>query len=152
MIYTRAIDFPKWGWRSVFDEMGRMKRDMDWMFGNLSERRFPNLKAGVFPLLNLTEDKDKYYVRAELPGMKSEELDIQVTGKTVSISGERKIAEEDSEAKYHRKEREAGRFSRVISLPGEINADKVEAALTDGMLTVTIPKAEAAKPRQITIR
>jgi len=152
MIYTRAIDFPRWGWRSVFDEMGRMKRDMDWMLGSLTGRSFPNLKAGVFPLLNLTEDKDKYYVRAELPGIKSEELDIQVTGKTVSISGERKIAEEDSEAKYHRKEREAGRFSRVISLPGEIDAGKVEASLTDGMLTVTIPKAEAAKPRQITIR
>ncbi len=152
MIYTRAIDFPRWGWRSVFDEMGRMKRDMDWMLGNLGGRRFSNIKAGVFPLLNLTEDKDKYYLRAELPGIKSEELDIQVTGKTVSISGERKISEEDSEAKYHRKEREAGRFSRVISLPGEIDAGKAEAALTDGILTITIPKAEAAKPRQIAIR
>ncbi|NJL59555.1 MAG: Hsp20/alpha crystallin family protein, partial [Desulfobacteraceae bacterium] len=72
--------------------MDRMKRDMDRLFGNMSGRGFQSLKAGVFPLLNLTEDKDKYYVRAELPGMKSEDLDIQITGKTLSISGERKIA------------------------------------------------------------
>lgn len=152
MIYTRAIDFPRWGWRGVFEEMDRMKRDMDRLFGNLSGRGFPSLKAGVFPLLNLTEDKDKYYVRAELPGMKSEDLDIQITGKTLSISGERKIAEEDSNAKYHRRERDAGRFSRLISLPGEIDADKVTAAMSEGILTIGIPKAEAAKPRQIAVK
>ncbi len=152
MIYTRAIDFPRWGWRGVFEEMDRMKRDMDRLFGNIGGRGFQSLKAGVFPLLNLTEDKDKYYVRAELPGMKSEDLDIQITGKTLSISGERKIAEEDSNAKYHRRERDAGRFSRLISLPGEIDADKVEAAMSDGVLTITISKAEAAKPRQITVK
>jgi HSP20 family protein len=108
-------------------------------------------QAGVFPLLNLTEDKDQYYVRAELPGVKADELDIQVTGKNLSISGERKIAAEDESAKYHRREREAGTFSRMIGLPGEVGTGKVEAKLENGILSILIPKAEIAKPKQITV-
>jgi HSP20 family protein len=109
------------------------------------------VSAGVFPLINLTEDKDKYYVRAELPGVKGDELDIQVTGKNLAISGERKIAAEGEGARYHRREREAGTFSRMIGLPGEVDADNVEANLENGVLSITVPKAEIAKPRQITI-
>ena len=150
MVYTRRFDFPAWGWRGAFDEMDRMKKDMDRLFGSLTGRHFPTIRAGVFPSVNLTEDKDRYYLRAELPGLKSEELDIHVTGRNLSLSGERKISAEN--AKYHRREREAGKFSRIIGLPGEIDSNKVEARLTDGVLTVIIPKAEAAKPRQITVK
>jgi HSP20 family protein len=109
-------------------------------------------QAGVFPLINLTEDKDKYYVRAELPGVKGDELDIQVTGNNLAISGERKIAAEEEGTRYHRREREAGKFSRIIGLPGDIDSDKVDAKLESGILTVVVSKAEAAKPKQITIR
>jgi HSP20 family protein len=70
----------------------------------------------------------------------------------LSLGGERKIAEENSEAKYHRRERESGRFSRVISLPGEINPDQVEASLVGGILTIVVSKAQASKPRQISVR
>ena len=107
--------------------------------------------AGVFPLVNLTESKDNFYLRAELPGISSSELDIQATAGSVSISGERRIPAE-KEARYHRRERESGRFSRVVSLPREINPDQVEAGLVDGVLTVTLPKAEIAKPRQISVK
>lgn len=69
-----------------------------------------------FPLTNLSEDKDNYYVRAELPGVKGDELDIQVTGKNLAISGERKIASEEDGARYHRREREAGTFSTYFRL------------------------------------
>ena len=109
-------------------------------------------QAGVFPLINLTEDKDNYYVRAELPGVKAGELDIQASANNLAISGERKIASEDESAKYHRREREAGKFSRMIGLPGDINPDKVEAKLESGILTVVVAKAEAAKPKQITVK
>jgi HSP20 family protein len=109
------------------------------------------VSAGVFPLINLTEDKDNYYVRAELPGVKSDELDVQVTGNNLAISGERKIAAEDESARYHRREREAGTFSRMIVLPGEVNTDKVEADLENGVLTIVIAKAEIAKPKQISV-
>ena len=108
--------------------------------------------AGVFPLTNVTEDTENYYVRAELPGIKSGELDIQVTSEGISISGERKIAEEGNNVRYHRREREAGKFSRLINLPGKVDINKVEAFMENGILKVTIPKSEAAKPRQITVR
>jgi HSP20 family protein len=106
----------------------------------------------VFPAINITEDKEKYYVRAELPGMKANEVQVEVTGRNLAISGERKIQSEGENAKYHRREREAGKFSRVIGLPGEVNADSVDARLVNGLLTVTIDKSMAAKPKQITVK
>jgi HSP20 family protein len=109
------------------------------------------LGAGVYPLINLTEDKDNYYVRAEMPGLKADELSISVTANNLSISGERKIASEGENVRYHRREREAGTFSRILGLPGEVDADKVEANHVNGILTVVIPKAETAKPKQITV-
>ena len=108
--------------------------------------------AGVFPLINLTQDKDKYYIRAELPGVKGDELDIQVTENNLAISGERKIAAEEEGARYHRREREAGTFSRIIGLPDDINSDNVDAKLENGILTVVVSKAEAAKPKQISVK
>jgi HSP20 family protein len=138
--------------RNPFEELERMRRQLDSMFGGLERRPHRVLGAGVFPLINLTEDRDNYYVRAELPGLKAEDINISVTGNNLSISGERKIASEGDSVRYHRREREAGSFSRVIALPGEVDADKVEAEHLDGILTVTIPKAEATKPKQITVR
>lgn len=151
MITRRVFGFPTLN-RNMFEEMEQMRRDMGRLFENFSGGRYPETGTGVFPLINLTEDKDNYYVRAELPGIDTEDLGIQVTGKTLSVSGERKIPEENEHAKYHRREREAGKFSRIISLPGDIDSEKTEAALADGILTVTISKAEKAKPRQITIK
>lgn len=77
---------------------------------------------------------------------------MEVTGNNLSISGERKIQSEGKNAKYHRKEREAGKFSRIISLPGEVDSDSVEAKLVNGLLTVAIVKSAAAKPKQITVK
>ena len=108
--------------------------------------------AGVFPLTNVTEDSDNYYVRSELPGTKSEDLNIQVTAEGISISGERKITEEGDKVRYHRREREAGKFSRLINLPKKVDVDKVEASMENGILKVTIPKSEGSKPRQITVQ
>jgi HSP20 family protein len=106
----------------------------------------------VFPLINLSENKDSYVVRAEMPGLKADDLNISVAGNNLSISGERKIASEGQNVRYHRREREGGTFNRVVALPGEVDAGKVEAKHVDGILTVVIPKAEAAKPKQITVR
>jgi HSP20 family protein len=127
-----------------------MRKQLEQMFGD-SETPHQRVSAGVFPLINLTEDKENYFVRAELPGVKGDALDIQVTANNLAISGERKIAEEEG-ARYHRKEREEGSFSRMIGLPGDINPDKVDAKLQNGILTVVVSKAEAAKPKQITVK
>jgi HSP20 family protein len=121
------------------------------LLGRVSESGLPSLHAGVFPAINLTEDKDKYIIRAELPGILAEELDIQATGNNLSISGERKIEAEKDNVRYHRREREAGKFSRAISLPGDIDAEGVSASLVNGILKISVPKAEKAKPKQITI-
>jgi HSP20 family protein len=124
---------------------------MDELYGALSGGTHPMLSAGVFPLTNVTEDNENYYVRSELPGIKSDDLDIQVTEEGISISGERKIPEEGNNARYHRREREAGKFSRLISLSKKVDVNKVEASMENGVLKVTIPKSEASKPRQITV-
>ena len=150
MIYRRLFNVPTWQFRSPFGELERMRQQMNRL---LEETRAPYqpTQAGVFPLTNLSEDKDNYYVRAELPGVKGDQLDIQVTGNNLAISGERKIAAEEEGARYHRREREAGTFSRMIGLPGEVDTDKVDANLQNGILTVVVPKAEIAKPKQISV-
>ena len=108
--------------------------------------------AGVFPLINATEDKNNFYVRAELPGLKVEDIEIMATGKGIAISGERKISSEGKDVKYHRREREAGKFSRMLNLPMHIDSAKVEAKLLDGILSVVLPKTESGKPRQIVVK
>jgi HSP20 family protein len=152
MIVRRISDWPTWEWESPFEEMERMRRRMNRLAEELTEGMYREPVAGVFPLLNVTEDKDKYYVRAELPGIKANDLDISVTGNSLSISGERKIAAEGEKNRYHRKEREAGEFSRMISLPAQVDTAQVEARCADGILTVVLPKSEAAKPKQITVK
>lgn len=149
MIYRRLFDVPAWRFRNSFEELAQMRRQMDRLFEDGLVPR-EHQRAGVFPLINLTEDINNFYVRAELPGVKGDALDIQVTAKNLSISGERKILAEEG-VKYHRRERESGSFSRIIGLPAEVDSDKVEAKLQDGVLTVVVPKAETAKPKQISV-
>jgi HSP20 family protein len=151
MIYRRFFNVPNFRVRSPFEELHRVRQQLDRLFEDAATPH-QAVSAGVFPLINLTEDKDCYYVRAELPGVKGEELDIQVTANNLAISGERKIAVEEAGAKYHRKEREAGSFSRMIGLPGDINSDKVDAKMENGILTIVVAKAEAAKPKQISVK
>ena len=150
MIYRRFFNVPTWRVRSPFDELARLRQRMDRLLEDAAgDRR--GAQAGVFPLTNLSEDKNNFYIRAELPGIKADELDIQVTANNLAITGERKIIPENEGARYHRREREAGTFSRMIGLPGEVNTDKVEAKLENGILTVVVPKAEIAKPKQISV-
>jgi HSP20 family protein len=151
MIYHRLFDLPTWRLRSPLDELYRMRQQLDQMFEGV-QAPYQRPGAGVFPLINLTEDKENYFLLAELPGVKADELDIQVTGNNLALSGERKIAAEEEGTRYHRREREAGTFSRIIGLPGEVNTEKVEAKLENGILTVTVPKAEAARPKQISVK
>ena len=138
--------------RISFEELNRMRREMERLTEGFSRGYMSSSSAGVFPLMNLTEDNGAYYIRAELPGMKADEIELSVTGDSLSISGERKIAVESSEAKYHRRERESGKFNRIFSLPAQVDLEKVEAKSAEGVLTITLPKSEATKPRQITIK
>ena len=152
MLTRRVFDFPGMGRRNPFVEMERMRREMEQLsaslFGSSGTRP---ASSGVFPALNLTEDSKTYYVRAELPGIKIEDIDIQVHGHNLMISGERKIHQAGENVRYHRREREAGKFSKVIGLPCEMNGENVSAKLVNGVLTVSIVKPEVVKPKKITV-
>jgi HSP20 family protein len=152
MIFRRVSNWPAFYWRTPFGELERLKRQMDLLSEGVFGGSLKGPSAGVFPLMNVTEDKDNYYIRAELPGIRSEELEISATGDTLSIAGERKISEEKGDVKYHRREREAGKFSRILNLPSQINTAKVEAKCVDGLLSIVMPKAETAKQKQIIVK
>jgi HSP20 family protein len=154
MFARRLFNYPSVGWEHPFAELDRMSRQMDRLASAVFGRpAMPWMAAAakVFPAVNLTEDNDKYYVRAELPGIKADALEIEVQNRSLTIAGERTIESEGETVRYHRREREAGKFSRIISLPGDIDAGKVDAKMVDGMLTVAIAKLESSKPRKITV-
>jgi HSP20 family protein len=106
--------------------------------------------SGAFPLINVFNDGDDFVVVAELPGVKKEDLDVQVRGDTVRIQGKKTIAY-DEKASIHRRERTAGQFDRTVTLPAEIDSAKVNAEYRDGVLTLRLPRAESAKPRTVAI-
>ena len=105
--------------------------------------------ARPYPALNLWEDGNSYFAEAEVPGLKLEDLEITVVGHELTIKGRWQTA---TECAYHRRERQTGEFVRSVTLPAEVDADKVEASLKDGVLTITLPKAESARARKIAVR
>jgi HSP20 family protein len=151
MFYPRFFGMPAWRVKDPFEELNRVRRQMDRIMESFPDRPASPFSAGVFPAINLTEDEDNFYLRAELPGVKSEDVDIQATPRNLTLSGERRLDPQDESARYHRREREAGKFSRAFAMPREIDPGRVEARLSSGILTVRVPKAEAAKPRKIQI-
>jgi HSP20 family protein len=108
--------------------------------------------SGWTPALDVFEDKDNVYVRAELPGMKKEEVDVSLHDGSLSIAGERKSEEKFKDAEVYRSERFVGRFQRTVTLPSTVAADKIKAQYKDGLLTVTLPKTEEAKPKHIDVQ
>lgn len=103
------------------------------------------------PALDVFEDKENFVVKAELPGMRREDIDVSLHDGSLIISGERKSETKSEESQTHHTERYYGRFQRTVSLPSTIAGDKVRAEYKDGMLTVTLPKTEEAKPKKIDI-
>jgi HSP20 family protein len=104
------------------------------------------------PALDVYEDKDNVIVRAELPGMKKEAIEISLNENVITVSGERKNEKKYEGSKTSREERFFGSFTRSVALPTAVDSNRVKATYKDGLLTVTLPKAESAKPRQIQIQ
>jgi len=131
----------------------QLRREMDRLFNGvlneISEGGWPWGGRGQ-PAVNVWETAEAVMVEMEIPGVKSDQVDISVIGNQLTVKVERPASEEP-EVTYHRQERPTGSFSRSLRLPTEVAADKVEAALENGVLTITLPKAEAAKPRKINI-
>jgi len=142
---------------SVWPAFGRLfglRDELDRFLENpLAELgRGSQLLSGWNPALDVFEDKNNVIVKAELPGMKKDEIEVSLHDGALSVSGERKSEEKFRDAEPYRSERFIGRFHRSVTLPSEVKANEVKAQYKDGILTVTLPKSEAAKPKQIEVK
>lgn len=134
---------------SLWREMERLQRDMNSLMGGVGQ--------GVatppsFPAMNVWTGKDVAVITAEVPGVAADTMDISVVGETLTLSGERSPEPQETEVRYHRRERGYGQFSRSIELPFRVDATRVEAKCDKGILTISLPRAEADKPRKIVIQ
>ena len=141
------------GWAGV-GELSHLRNEIDRLFrAPLSEfARNSNLLSSTAPALDIYEDKDTFVVKAELPGMKKEDIDVSVRDGNLTLSGERKRAEVNAELEVYHAERFFGHFERTLALPAAVNAEQIAAQYQDGVLTVTLPKSEAAKPKHINVQ
>ena len=141
------------GWhQDPFPETDRLREEIGKLLNTVSSSRGTFPTAGVFPAVNVSEDIDNLYVRAELPGVAPDEIEITTEENNLIVKGGRRIAAEGEKISYHRREREAGKFRRIISLPTRVDASEVRAFCKNGVLTVTLPKAAEVKPRQIEVK
>jgi len=115
------------------------------------DRLFESPMTGWAPALDVHEDKDKFTISLELPGLKREDIAVSLQDGALVISGERKSEKVEEGVEVHRQERFYGKFQRALTLPAPVAADKVKAQYKDGILTVTLPKTEEAKPKQIDV-
>jgi HSP20 family protein len=142
----------RWGiipWRP-FRELEEWERRFDDMFGR-PLLRLPVEERGWMPAVDVFEKADKFVVKAELPGMKEDDIDVSVVGDTLSIKGEKKTETEIKDEDYYRCERSYGSFYRSIPIPSNVDANKIEASFEDGVLEVALPKSAKVKPKKIAV-
>ena len=148
-------------WRG-FGDLSRWERDMEGMMDSFFGRRmrpwWPERwfrTAGALadePALDLFEEKDEIVVKAELPGLEKDNVEVNLSDQTLTIKGEKKKEEEVKEEDYFRSERSYGRFVRSLQLPADVQGDKVKASFKNGVLEVRMPKTEKAKTREIKVK
>ena len=136
-----------------FNELLRLQHDLESLLNRpTSDVSFGSSAAGVFPPVNVFRDRQgDVVIRAELPGMKPEDIEVTTEARRLTIHGERKADTTDKTA-YHRRERPWGKFSRAIHLPADLDVEKAEARFHQGVMTLRIPRSQAAKPRPITVQ
>ncbi len=142
----------------VFKELDSLRKEIDEAFRGAGYSRpfgtpfLSPVTTSRFPLVNFSEDDGHVYIEALVPGVEPKDIDLSVVRNTVTISGERKPFPEKEGQIVHRAELGSGRFSRTLELPAEVNPDKVSAVCKDGIMQVTLAKAEHAKPKKIEIK
>ena len=137
-----------------FGDLGELSRRFENIFGRSllpTWRRLPLEERGWVPSIDVLEKEDKYTVRAELPGIKEEDIGVSVVGDTLTIKGERKAESEVREEDYHCCECSYGSFFRSIALPSNVDTEKIEASYEGGILEVSLPKAAEVKPKKIAV-
>jgi HSP20 family protein len=148
-MWTRTSDIDR-----MFNAMDLFRSNLDRMFTDYDRSFGEDFGWRVLegtPRTNLYDSGDKMQVIAEVPGMSKEDLKVRIQGNYLELSGTRNL-EAPRGYKTHRTERNMTDFTRSFTLPSEVNADKIEALLQDGLLTLVLPKAEAARPKQISIK
>ena len=135
---------------SIWQEMDQLQREMNRLFDSTNRGRV--LTAPSYPAINIWTNDDEQLITAEMPGVHPDDINIDVIADALSISGERKPDEVANEANYHRRERGYGSFSRTIQLPFMVDTNKVEANFKNGVLMISLPRAEVDKPKKITIK
>jgi HSP20 family protein len=144
---------PRYEW-SPFRALRELEHEMDHWFGGLPTRERTNglLEGAWRPSVDVYQAEDKIVVKADLPGVTKEDIDVSVVDNFLTIKGERKHETEVKEEDVHRVERSYGTFERSFELPGTVEAGKIEATYKDGVLEVTLPKKPEAKPKQIAVK
>jgi HSP20 family protein len=136
-----------------FRDLLNLQNDMTRLFGRAyGEEGGGETRTAWAPPMDIYETQDGYRVVTELPGFAPDEVDVTVNDGTLTIKGERRFYDEVNQENFHRIERRFGQFQRLVSLPSQVQADKVEASFDKGVLTVSIPKAEQAKPKRVEIK
>ncbi len=140
-------------WNPVNDLLN-LQREMNRLLTGFTPKRLDedDLDSAVWsPVVDIVEDNDNYVLRFDLPGVEKKDVKMNFADNTLSISGERKSVEEKEDSTCHRIERVYGKFYRSFTFPTNVDAEKISASYKDGVLTVTVPKAEESKPKQIVI-
>ena len=138
--------------RSAQDEMAQMNPTFAHALGLHSQPQGSDQATAWAPALDISERKDAYLVTVELPGLKSEDLDITMEDGLLTIQGERQFTQESSEQQFHRVERRYGAFRRAITLPAHVMAEGIQASADNGVLQILVPKMEEATPKRIQVR
>ena len=138
------------GFRNPWAEFERIRQGFNQLSRNFVSRDDQYGDANVFPPLNIFEEKNSLIVKAEIPGVGVQDIEVSLEGETLTLQGTRK-KNDDDRLSFHRREIERGNFSRAVSLPIKVDPDSVSAKLKNGILTVTISKADEVKPRQVSI-
>ena len=151
MNIVRYLRYPQSDLSAASDRISSMQAEMDRLYDSTfgSSFRSPASLSRWNPAVNVYQDKDQFFVVAELPGLKKEEIDISLHDDTLTISGDRK--REGSSEQGLLTERYYGKYQRSVALPTAVDPDKVTATYKDGLLQVVLPKAEEAKPKQIQV-
>ena len=126
------------------------------LFSNMLDRfwegELPLLEGGYYPPLELTDTDESVMVKAELPGLKAEDIELSVEGSVLTMSGEKKESSEKTNGNYHHSERRYGSFRRVVTLPSEVNTEQVTTEFDNGVLTITLPKVQESRRRRIEVK
>jgi HSP20 family protein len=133
-------------------EMFTMRDAMDKLFESFFDSQSSRTTAGWYLPMDVVEDENGYVVKASIPGISPEDLDITFTNRNLVIKGEVKSDENIEDARYHLRERRYGRFERSLYLPTEVDQDQIEASYEAGVLTLRLPKTEEVKPKRIAVK